>query len=40
MSGLGIEVSPPVTPAEAKQFPVTEQARWKPVVEQAGVVQN
>jgi tripartite-type tricarboxylate transporter receptor subunit TctC len=40
LSELGVEASRPTTPAEARTYIIDEQARWKPVVEQAGIVQN
>jgi tripartite-type tricarboxylate transporter receptor subunit TctC len=40
LTELGIEASKPTTPADVRDFIIAEQARWKPIVEQAGIVQN
>jgi hypothetical protein len=40
MSELGVEASRPTTPKEAHDYVVAEQARWKPVVDKAGIVQE
>ena len=37
MLKIGIETSPPRTLKETREFIAQEQARWKPVVEAAGV---
>jgi tripartite-type tricarboxylate transporter receptor subunit TctC len=40
MTELGVEAARPTTPKEARDYVIAEQARWKPVVDKAGIVQE
>ncbi|QCK87895.1 tripartite tricarboxylate transporter substrate binding protein [Phreatobacter aquaticus] len=38
MSELGVEAARPASPSQARDYIIAEQARWKPVMEKAGIV--
>jgi tripartite-type tricarboxylate transporter receptor subunit TctC len=38
MSELGVEAARPTSPSQARDYIIAEQARWRPVVERAGIV--
>ncbi len=40
LTELGVDTSPPMKPADVQAFIVAERVKWKPVVDQAGIVQN